>query len=54
MIFGILKKVKNTRRQSSLKREDRKTNLRNAYKVKKQDKILGKKILILDDIYTTR
>jgi len=51
--FHILKKNKNTKRQSSLKRIDRKTNLNGAYKVENKDRIQDKKVLLLDDIYTT-
>ena len=51
----ILLKVKNTVRQSSLNKEQRKENIKNAYIVKSSNNeyILNKNILIFDDIYTT-
>ena len=49
----ILLKTKNTARQSSLNKEQRKENLKNAYVVNNNEYILNKNILIFDDIYTT-
>ncbi len=49
----LLKKVKNTPRQSSLKKSERLTNIRNAYEVTNKAIICGKRIVIFDDIYTT-
>ena len=51
----ILLKIKNTARQSSLNKEQRKENIKNAYIIKSSSKeyILNKNILIFDDIYTT-
>lgn len=51
----ILIKIKNTARQSSLNKEQRKENIKNAYLIKSSNKeyILNKNILIFDDIYTT-
>ncbi len=49
----VLYKIKNTPAQSSLNKEQRKNNLINAYKVKNNEKILNKKILLFDDIFTT-
>ena len=51
----ILLKIKNTARQSSLNKEQRKENIKNAYLIKSSNKeyILNKNILIFDDIYTT-
>ena len=50
---NILIKQKNTVMQSGLGRKDRIKNVQNVYKVKHKEKIKGKNILILDDIYTT-
>ena len=50
---SVLIKVKNTRRQSELSREDRKINVLNAFKVSNINVTKEKNILILDDIYTT-
>jgi len=46
-------KSKHTESQSSLNKEERIKNVENVYSVKNQEKILNKKILLLDDIYTT-
>lgn len=51
--FKILLKQKNTPMQSSLGRNARIKNVQNVYKVMNKDKIIGKNVLILDDIYTT-
>ena len=52
---NILKKIKNTKSQSELTGMQRITNLENAFSVdnKKNDLIKNKKILLLDDVYTT-
>lgn len=49
----VLMKKKNTAPQSSLKRKERKSNTSSAYSVQKKEKIIGKKILLIDDIFTT-
>ncbi len=49
----ILLKQKNTKPQSSLKREDRLKNVQGVYKIKNRNKIQEKSIVIFDDIYTT-
>ncbi len=49
----VLKKVKNTVPQSTLNKQQREENAKNVYKVRNIDKIQNKKILIIDDIYTT-
>lgn len=51
----ILLKVKNTNKQSSLNKNERKVNIKNAYEIKENmiKVIESKKILIFDDIYTT-
>ena len=49
----ILIKIRNTAKQSSLNKEQRKENLKNAYAVNNNEYILNKNILIFDDIYTT-
>lgn len=48
-----LVKEKNTPMQSSLGKSERTKNVKNVYKVLYPEKIKGKKVLILDDIYTT-
>lgn len=49
----VLIRVKNTPHQTGLNKENRQCNLDGAFKVVNKDKIAGKRILILDDIYTT-
>lgn len=49
----ILYKTKNTIPQSSLNKEEREKNAKGIYKVTNIEKIQNKKILLIDDIYTT-
>lgn len=49
----VVEKVKDTLPQSSLKKEQRRVNIQNVYKIKKKAKIEQKKVILLDDIYTT-
>ena len=53
----ILIKIKNNLRQSSLKSEERKNNVKNVYTIKDLEKnkleVQNKNILLFDDIYTT-
>ncbi len=49
----ILKKVRKTPPQADLPAEERRSNLRRAFEVRKAEAIKGKKILIVDDVYTT-
>ena len=50
---NVLLKTKNTKPQSTLNKEDRMLNAKGVYTVKHEEKIMGKKVLIIDDIYTT-
>ncbi|MCI8353405.1 MAG: ComF family protein [Clostridia bacterium] len=50
---NILYKIKNTKPQSSLNKEQRKINIQGAYIIKNNEIINNKKILLFDDIYTT-
>ena len=52
-LSDALIKIKDTNVQSTLNKQKRLNNVKNAFKVQKQDIIKGKKIIILDDIYTT-
>ena len=52
-IDDCLIKIKNNKPQSSKNRIDRENNVIGAYKLINSDKIKDKKILLLDDIYTT-
>ena len=49
----ILYKQKDTLPQSSLDKEKRQQNIKNAYYIKNEKTVQNKKILLLDDIYTT-
>ncbi len=50
---NVLIKQKNIVSQSSLNKNDRKKNVKNAFIVKDIEKVIKKKILLFDDIYTT-
>ena len=49
----ILYKTKNIVPQSTLNKKERKENIKGAFKIRNIEKIKNKKILIIDDIYTT-
>lgn len=49
----VLKKVRKTQPQADLPAEERRSNLRQAFEVRRAEAIKGKKILIVDDVYTT-
>lgn len=49
----LLIKVKDTPPQAGLCKRDRETNLRGVFKVKRPDACYGKKILLIDDVFTT-
>ncbi len=49
----LLKKIVNNKRQSMLKREERKQNVKNVYEIQNKQIIEDKKIILFDDIYTT-
>lgn len=48
-----LRRVRHTRPQVSLPHNERKTNIRNAFKVARPSKVAGKKLLLLDDVITS-
>ena len=49
----ILEKIKENKPQSTLSRKERQENVKDVYFVKKPQKIIGKKLVLFDDIYTT-
>ena len=51
--INCLIKVKNIKEQSKLNKEQREKNIQNVYELKNKQKIINKKILLIDDIYTT-
>lgn len=50
---NCLQKIKNNLPQSSLNKKERVENVKQAYHIIHPDNIKGKKIILLDDIYTT-
>ena len=52
-IQKLIKKTKKTTPQSQLRRNQRLTNLNNAFKLNQPQEISGKNILLIDDIFTT-
>lgn len=53
VLNDILVKNKNNERQSGLNKKDREKNVKNVYELTKKEILENKKILIIDDIYTT-
>ncbi len=53
IVPNILYKIKNTLPQSSLNKQQRGENAKGAYKAIRSQKMKNKKILLVDDIYTT-
>lgn len=49
----ILYKIKHTVSQSSLNKEQREENIKGVYNIKNTQKLYNKKVLLIDDIYTT-
>ncbi len=50
---SVLLKKKNTQDQYSLTREERKRNVKGVFTVKDKGRIKGKRILLVDDLFTT-
>ena len=46
-------KIRQNKRQSTLDRKQRRENVKDAYKLINSESIKDKKILLMDDIYTT-
>lgn len=53
LVTDSLIKQKNTVAQSTLTKQQRKQNVKQVYKIANKEKIQNKKIILLDDIYTT-
>ncbi len=53
LLNNYLIKIKKTFLQSQLAKQERLGNVRNAFLVKNQEKIKNKKILLIDDVFTT-
>jgi competence protein ComFC len=52
-LFKGLKKVRETKTQVGLSKKDRLKNLQDAFVVKKNSALLGKRIILIDDVITT-
>ncbi len=50
---GVLVKVRSTKKQSSLNYNERIKNLNRAFEINSKEKIVNKRILLIDDVYTT-
>jgi len=53
MQYGNLIKIKDTKKQSSLNKSERKENIKGAFEIKNAELVNNKKIILFDDIYTT-
>lgn len=53
IVEGVLVKVKHTVPQTFLEAEEREKNVAGAFKVRKRKRIEGKRVLVVDDVYTT-
>jgi ComF family protein len=53
ILENVLIKVKETRPQVTLPEKERKENLKGVFKVKNPDLIFGKKVVLVDDVFTT-
>jgi len=53
VVSGVLTKTKSTKPQMELSKEERGENLENAFTIKNPEKISGKKVFLVDDVYTT-
>jgi len=50
---GVLRKIENIPPQTSLERKERRNNVRGAYAVARPEKIAGRILLLVDDVFTT-
>lgn len=53
LISDVLIKTKETLNQVDLNNQEREENIKNSYSCRFQEKIKGKKILLIDDVFTT-
>ena len=53
ILADVLKKEKSTKDQVSLKNDERIKNIEGVFKCIEPEKILGKEVLLIDDVYTT-
>ena len=50
---SILRKIKETKDQYTLSKEERKKNIRGAFSLADNVNLKGKRVLLVDDLYTT-
>lgn len=50
---GVLVRQRDTQSQTGLTRRQRRENVRGAFRVQRPEKILGRTVLLVDDVYTT-
>ncbi len=50
---GLLVKCKETPSQTSLGGKERRTNLRGAFALREEEVVRGKRVLVVDDVFTT-
>ena len=53
LIHNVLRKKKKTLPQSQLRRQERLSNLEDAFYLRKKNAVRGKRVLLVDDIFTT-
>lgn len=53
VFHSILYKIKETMDQYSLNKDERRKNIKGAFAIKNSDEIKGKRVLIVDDLFTT-
>jgi len=53
MDFRALRRIVDTESQAGLKKEERRSNIRKAFDISGPEGIRGKRILLVDDVYTT-
>lgn len=53
LISDCLIKIKETKDQVNLSEKERKENLKGVFSIQNKEKILGKRILLIDDVFTT-
>jgi ComF family protein len=52
-VSHCLKKTRNTRAQAGLTESERQANLKDSFKVTRRGEVAGKRILLIDDVFTT-
>lgn len=52
-VTGVLRRVKSTQSQGHMKKAERKKNVSQAFSVKNNQKLIGKHVLLIDDVMTS-